>query len=261
MSSAEPNSLDPHVATGNTASSILYDLFVGLTTFDAAGRLIPGAAESWKISADGLTYTFKLRPGLKWSDGSPLTSADFLYAVRRAVTPATASRFASFFYPVKNARRALKGEVPPEQVGVEAPDAATLVYRLAYPAPYLLQNLASNVASPVPRKQIEALGRQWTRPGKMVSNGPFRLTEWIPNDHVTLEKNPNFFDAANVQLDSVQLVPDREPGDEPETLSGGGTRYPAEFPQRPASRSAAGHPEGGEDLARHAAQLRSAEQQ
>ncbi len=207
VSSAEPNSLDPHVATGNTASSILYDLFVGLTTFDASGHLIPGAAESWKISPDGLTYTFRLRPGLKWSDGSPLTSADFVYSVRRAVTPATASRFASFFYPVKNARPALKGEVPPEQVGVEAPDAVTVIYRLAYPAPYLLQTLASNVASPVPRAQIEALGRQWSRPGKMVSNGPFRLTEWIPNDHVTLEKNPFFFDAANVKIDTVRWYP------------------------------------------------------
>jgi oligopeptide transport system substrate-binding protein len=206
-SSAEPNSLDPHVATGNTASYILYDLFMGLTTFDAAGQIIPGAAESWTISKDGLTYMFKLRPGLKWSDGSPLTSADFLYSVRRVVTPETASRFASFFYPVKNARRILKGELPPEQVGVEAPDPLTLVYRLEYPAPYFLNNLASNVASPVPRAQIEKLGRQWTRAGQMVSNGPFRLTGWVPNDHVTLTKNPHFFDAARVQLDTVNWYP------------------------------------------------------
>ena len=206
-SSAEPNSLDPHVATGNTASSILYDLFIGLTSFDAAGRIIPGVAQSWTISPDGLTYTFKLRPGLKWSNGAPLTSADFLYSVRRAVTPATASRFASFFYPVRNARRILKGELPPEQVGVEAPDPATLVYRLEYPAPYLLQNLASNVASPVPRAQIEKNGRLWTRPENIVTNGPFKLVEWIPNDHVTLVKNPNFFDAANVTLDTVNWYP------------------------------------------------------
>lgn len=206
-SSAEPNSLDPHVATGNTASSILYDLFIGLTTFDAAGKLIPGVAQSWTISKDGLTYTFRLRPGLKWSDGSPLTSADFLYSVRRAVTPATASRFASFFYPVRNARRILKGELPPDQVGIEAPDPGTLVYRLEYPAAYLLQNLASNVASPVPRKQIETHGRLWTRPENIVSNGPFTLAEWIPNDHVTLVKNRNFFDAANVSLDTVNWYP------------------------------------------------------
>jgi oligopeptide transport system substrate-binding protein len=207
VSSAEPSSLDPHLATGNTASSILYDLFIGLTTFDERGKLIPGAARSWTVSADGLTYTFTLRPGMKWSDGSPLTSADFLYSIRRAVTPATASRFASFFYPVKNARRALKGEVPPEQIGVRAPDPLTLVYTLENPAPYILQNLASNVASPVPRRQIEALGRQWTRPGKLVSNGPFTLAEWIPNDHVTLVRNPHFFDAANVRVDEVRWHP------------------------------------------------------
>jgi oligopeptide transport system substrate-binding protein len=206
-SSAEPNSLDPHVATGNTASYVLYDLFMGLTTFDSAGKIVPGAAESWTVSPDGLTYTFKLRAGLEWSDGSPLTSADFLYAVRRAVTPATTSRFASFFFPVKNARRVLKGELPPEQVAVEAPDPRTVVYRLENPAPYFLQTLASNVASPVPRVKIEALGRQWTRPGQMVSNGPFMLAEWVPNDHVTLVKNPNFFDAANVKLDKVNWYP------------------------------------------------------
>ncbi len=206
-SSAEPGTLDPHVATGNTAAPILYDLFVGLTTFDVNGKLIPGAAESWTVSPDGLTYTFRLRAGLKWSDGSPLDSADFRYAVRRVVTPATASRFASFFYPVKNARKALKGEVPPEQVGVETPDARTVVYRLEYPAPYFLQLLGSNVASPVPRQQVEKLGRQWTRPGTMLSNGPYRLVEWVPNDHVTLQKNPHFYDAAGVRVDTVKWYP------------------------------------------------------
>jgi oligopeptide transport system substrate-binding protein len=206
-SSAEPNSLDPHIATGNTASYILYDLFVGLTTFDAAGKIIPGAAESWSVSEDGLTYTFKLRAGLKWSDGSALTSEDFLYAVRRVLTPTTASRFASFFFPVRGARSILKGELPPEQAGVKAPDARTLIYQLEYPAPYFLQTLASNVASPVPRRQIEQLGRQWTRAGKMLSNGPFTLAEWVPNDHVTLRKNPNFYDAAGVRIDTVKWYP------------------------------------------------------
>ncbi|MCK6370693.1 MAG: peptide ABC transporter substrate-binding protein [Gammaproteobacteria bacterium] len=206
-SAAEPNSLDPHIATGGTASYILYDLFMGLTSFDADGRVIPGAAESWSVSADGLAYTFTLRPGLQWSDGSTLTSEDFLYSARRVVTPATASRFASFFYPVKNARHILRGELPPDALGVEAPDARTLIYRLESPAPYFLQNLASNVASPVPRKQIEALGRQWTRPGNMVSNGPFMLAEWVPNDRVTLVRNPRFFDAAGVSLERVNWYP------------------------------------------------------
>ncbi len=206
-SSAEPNSLDPAIATGNTASYILYDLFMGLTTYDANGKIIPGAAESWQISPDGLTYTFKLRDGLKWSDGSPLTSQDFLYSARRVVTPETSSRFASFFFPVKNARRIVKGELPPEKLGVEAPDARTVIYRLESPTPYFLQNLASNVASPVPAKLVESLGRQWTRPGKMVSNGPFMLSEWVPNDHVTIVRNPHFFDAGAVRLDKVNWYP------------------------------------------------------
>lgn len=206
-SSAEPNSLDPAIAVGNTASYVLYDLFVGLTTLDGSGRIIPGAAESWTISEDGLTYTFKLREGLKWSDGTPLTSSDFLYAARRVVTPATTSRFAAFFYPVKNARRVIKGELSPEQLGAEAPDARTLIYRLESPAAYFLQTLAANVASPVPREQVESLGRQWTRAGKMVSNGPYVLAEWVPNDHVTLVKNPHFYDADKVRIEKINWYP------------------------------------------------------
>jgi len=204
---AEPNSLDPHVAQGNTAGAVLYDLNVGLTTLDARSRVIPGAAESWTISPDGLIYTFRLRPGLKWSDGSPLTSEDFAWSARRLVTPATAARFASFFYPVKNARAIVRGQMPPESLGVEAPDPRTLIYRLEAPAAYFLENLASNVGAPVPRKQVEKFGRQWTRPGQMLTNGPYRLAEVVPQSYIALEKNPNFYAAGEVELERVVYYP------------------------------------------------------
>jgi len=204
---AEPNSLDPHVATGNTASSVLYDLNVGLTALDARSRVIPGAAESWTVSPDGLTYTFRLRPGLKWSDGSALSSEDFVWSARRLVTPSTAARFASFFYPVRNARAIVRGKLPPEQLGVEAPDPRTVVYRLESPAAYFLENLASNVGAPVPRRQVEKFGRQWTRPGQMLTSGPFRLAEVVPQSYIALEKNPYFYDAASVKLDRVVYYP------------------------------------------------------
>ncbi|MEO8224636.1 MAG: peptide ABC transporter substrate-binding protein [Gammaproteobacteria bacterium] len=204
---AEPNSLDPHVAQGNTAGAVLYDLNVGLTTLDAKSRVIPGSAESWTISPDGLTYTFTLRPGLKWSDGSPLTSEDFAWSARRLVTPATAARFASFFYPVKNARAIVRGQMPPETLGVEAPDPRTVVYRLESPAAYFLENLASNVGAPVPRLQVEKFGRQWTRPGQMLTNGPYRLAEVVPQSYIAIEKNPNFYAAGDVKLDRVVYYP------------------------------------------------------
>lgn len=208
---AEPNSLDPHIAQGNTAGAILYDLNVGLTALDGKSRVVPGSAASWVISADGLTYTFKLRPNLKWSDGSPLTAEDFAWSARRLVTPATAARFASFFYPVKNARAIVRGQLPPEQLGVEAPDPGTVIYRLEVPAPYFLENLASNVGAPVPRAQVEKFGRQWTRPGQMLTNGAFRLAEVVPQSYVALEKNPYFYDAAAVKLDRVVYYPTQSP--------------------------------------------------
>jgi len=204
---AEPNSLDPHLATGGAAAPILYDLGVGLTTLDAQGRVVPGAAESWTISDDGLTYTFTLRPDLKWSDGSPLTAEDFRWSVERVVTPATASRFASFFFPLENARQILAGELDPAEIGVEIIDERTLVYRLVVPTPSFLETLASNVASPVPRAVIEEHGRQWTRAGRMLSSGAYRLAEWVPNSHVTLEKNPHFYDADMVSIPVVRYYP------------------------------------------------------
>ncbi|MEO7385962.1 MAG: peptide ABC transporter substrate-binding protein [Gammaproteobacteria bacterium] len=206
-SAAEPNSLDPHLAQGNTAGAVLYDLNVGLTTLDARARVIPGSAESWTISPDGLTYTFTLRPNLKWSDGSPLTSEDFAWSARRLVTPSTAARFASFYYPVKNARAIVRGQMPPESLGVEAPDARTVIYRLEAPAVYFLENLASNVGAPVPRQQVEKFGRQWTRPGQMLTNGPFRLAEVVPQSYIAIEKNPNFYAASTVKLDRVIYYP------------------------------------------------------
>jgi oligopeptide transport system substrate-binding protein len=204
---AEPNSLDPHIAQGNTASSILYDLNVGLTALDGEARVVPGCAERWTVSPDGLTYTFTLRPGLKWSDGSPLTAEDFVWSARRLVTPATGARFASFLYPVKNARAIVRGQQPPESLGVEAPDARTVVYRLEGPTPYFLENLASNIGAPVPRAQVEKFGRQWTRPGQFLSVGPYRLAEVVPQGYVALEKNPYFYDAARVSIDRVIYYP------------------------------------------------------
>jgi oligopeptide transport system substrate-binding protein len=204
---SEPGTLDPHVATGNSAAPILYDMFVGLTSFDFTGAIAPGAAESWTISDDGKTYTFTLREDLKWSDGSPMTAEDFVWSYQRLVTPATAARFASFFYAIENAREIVRGQKAPETLGVSAPDERTVVFRLRFPAAYFLQNVASNPGSPVPRAVVEEHGRGWTRAGRMLSNGPFRLAEYVPQSHITLEKNPHFYAADTVRLDRVKYYP------------------------------------------------------
>ncbi len=204
---SEPSTLDPHVATGNSAAPILYDMFVGLTTFDLTGAIAPGAAERWSISEDGRTYTFTLRENLKWSDGTPITAEDFAWSYRRLLTPATAARFASFFYAIENARDVVRGQKPPEALGVSAPDARTVVFKLRFPAAYFLQNVASNPGAPVPRTVIEEHGRGWTRAGRMLSNGPYRLAEYVPQSHITLEKNPHFYAADTVRLERVKYYP------------------------------------------------------
>ncbi len=100
----DPDSLDPHKAIGTSSSILIYDLFEGLVTVDARGEIAPGAASEWKVDATQKVYTFTLRPNLKWSDGSPLTAADFEYSFRRLMLPETAARYASFLYPIRNAR-------------------------------------------------------------------------------------------------------------------------------------------------------------
>lgn len=203
---AEPASLDPHHTQGIWESDIVGDLLIGLTTADAYGKAIPGAAESWDISADGLSWTFHLRDHV-WSDGVPVTADDFVFAFRRILDPVTASSYAYFLYPVKNAEAVNGGRMPTEELGVEAPDDATFVVHLENPAPFLAEFMTHQSTSPVPRHAIERHGAAWTRPGNYVTNGPYVLSEWIPNDHVTAVKNPLFFDADNVAIDRVVYYP------------------------------------------------------
>ncbi len=203
---AEPNSLDPQIVSG-ASSTIMRDLFTGLTSYDPAGRLIPGAAEAWDISADGLTYHFRLRENLKWSDGSPIAAKDFVYTLRRLVTPGNRTRFGSFFYSVRNARRIMGGELDPMELGVRAEDERTFVIELERPDPTLLEKLSNYAAAAMPQAIIEEHGRRWSRPGRLVTTGPYRLAEWVPQSHLTLEKNPHFYAAGEVGIETVHYFP------------------------------------------------------
>ncbi|NKB46131.1 MAG: peptide ABC transporter substrate-binding protein [Alphaproteobacteria bacterium] len=205
----DPESLDPHKLLSAFESTIMTDMFIALATTSPADDAIPGSAESWEVSEDGLTYTFDMRDGLLWSDGTPIDAYDFLYTFRRQLDPATASRTAEYFTPIVNAEAVLRNELPVESLGVEAIDSDTLVIRLAYPAPYLMDILAID-ARPVPKHVVEKYGTEWTRPENMVVNGPFKLAEWSPGSHVKLVKNEYFYDAQNVQLDVVYHVPSED---------------------------------------------------
>ncbi len=203
----EPETLDPSRYNLRLEETILNDLFMGLTTFDAEARVTPGAAESWTTSPDGLTWTFKLRAGLTWSDGHPLTADDFVYSFRRLLDPKTAASLAHFMYPLANAEAINTGKAPVESLGARAPDDRTLVLELGAPFPFLPERLMYPTGFPVPRHVIERVGDDWVKAGNMVSNGAFTLAEWRPQAYVKLVKNPRFYDAANVELDGVVYYP------------------------------------------------------
>lgn len=202
----EPKSLDPHRATGTWENHIIGDMMLGLYTEAADASPILGAADDAKTSADGLRWTFHIRPHT-WSDGKPVTASDFVFAYRRILDPKFAAEYCEILYPIKNAGKVNKGELSVEKLGVSAPDAQTLIIDLENPAPYLPQLLTHYTTFALPQHTVEKYKNDWIKPGKMVSNGPFMLLEWRPNDHITLVRNPKFYDAANVKIDRVTFYP------------------------------------------------------
>lgn len=202
----EPDTLDPHRTANGWEVSIATELFMGLTATGPGGELLPGMAARWDISEDGLIYTWNLREGLAWSDGTPFTAADFVYSFRRLLDPATTSPFASLLYPIKNAQAVNRGVLPPESLGVRASEDLVLTMTLEHPAPYIPQLLVHR-GLPVPRHVIESVGERWARPATWVGNGPFVLAEWVQQTHVKLERNPRFFEAEAVTLDALYFHP------------------------------------------------------
>ena len=201
-SMGEPASLDPHKVSGTWENYIVGDMFVGLTTEDPKANAIPGVAESWTISEDGKTYTFKLRKST-WSDGTPLTANDFVYSMQRILLPETAAEYASLLYIIEGAEAINTGKAAADTLGAKAIDDQTLEVKLTGPAPYFLELLTHYTAYPVPKHVIDKVGKDWTKPENMVVNGPFKLVEWLPNTHVKLTKNDKYYDAGSVVLDNI----------------------------------------------------------
>ena len=201
----EPQTLDPHRYNLRLEETLLNDLFLGLTTFNANGELVPGAAESWTTSDDGLIWTFKLRPDLRWSDGIPLTATDFVYAYRRLQDPKTAASLSYFMYMLKNAPEVNAGSLATTELGVRAADPRTLVLELRQPYPYLLERLLYPTAFPVPKHVIEVHGDNWIKPDNWVSNGAYILQDWKPQAHVVMQRNPNFY--TDVAIEEVRYHP------------------------------------------------------
>ena len=203
---SELKSLDPAFVNTVAESNVLGDVLTGLTTLDAAARPIPGAAQSWDVSKDARTWTFRLRPHL-WSDGQPVTAQDFVFAWRRELDPKTGAPYAYNLWILKNARAISAGKMPPSALGVRATNDSTLIVSLEHPAAYLPELLTHDTAYPVPRHVVLAKGATWARVGNFVGNGAYAPAEWVLNDHIRLTKNPRFYDAAHVRIDEVDYIP------------------------------------------------------
>ena len=200
-----PDGLDPGVTNNSFAQYVIINCFEGLVTYDESGSVVGGSAESWDVSEDGTVYTFHLRDGLKWSDGSPLTAQDFVYSIQRVLTPDTAAQYVSMVTSyVKGAQEYYDGTGSAEDLGVKAVDDQTLEITLLQPTSYFIDVLSMWVYDPVQQATVEANGDSWsTSADTYICNGPFKVTEMNSNESVVLEKNENYWDADNVTLDKL----------------------------------------------------------
>ncbi|MFT7621252.1 MAG: oligopeptide transport system substrate-binding protein [Myxococcota bacterium] len=205
LATFEPPSIDPGKLADSVGANIAGDLFEGLVTRAADGTPVPGAASSWTRSDDGLVWTFVLRPDLKWSDGTPLGSADFEWSLKRALQKETGNSNAPMLWPIKEAEAFNKGDQTDwKAVGVAASEN-TIAITLERPYPSLLKLLATAYALPQPRHVVEQHGTQWTRPEHIVSNGAYVLAEHKAGQRMSLKKNPRFHAHEHVRLKTATI--------------------------------------------------------
>lgn len=237
---SEPQDLDPQTVTGVTEHHIIMALFEGLLSEDPKDlHPVPGLAESWTISDDGLVYTFNLRPNAKWSNGEAITADALVLSYKRMLSPKLAAEYAYLIFNfVAGAEDYYRGRVTDfTKVGFKATDAHTLQVTLKNPTPYLLKVIASHIAwNPVPVNVIAQFGAvdekrtSWTRPGNIVGNGPFILKEWLPNQKILVVRNPHYWDAATVKLDGIEFYATEDISSEERTFRTGQIHKTNELP-------------------------------
>jgi oligopeptide transport system substrate-binding protein len=216
---AEPRDFDPQTTTHPADIDVIRGVLEGLTELDAADcHPVPGVAETWSVSPDGLTWTFKLRADARWSNGDAVTARDFVFAYQRILSPALGAEYREQFACLKNAEAFTAGKVTDfASVGVRAIDDRTLVFILEHPVPYLPTLVSQVCWFPLHRATVEKFGRidqratAWTRPGNFVGNGAFTLAEWQQAKHVRLLKSQTYWDRANVKLNEVYFYPIENP--------------------------------------------------
>lgn len=203
--SDEPDGIDPTVTNNSFAMYVLVNCFEGLVSYDESGSIVPALAESWDISEDGTVYTFHLREGLKWSDGSPLTAKDFVYSIQRVLTPATTAQYYSMISDyIKGAKEFYEGTGTAEELGVKALDDRTLEITLLQPTSFFIDLVSMWCYFPVQEATITANGDRWTADAaSYICNGPFKMEEINLGEGYVLVKNENYWDADNVTLEKL----------------------------------------------------------
>ncbi|NTZ50988.1 MULTISPECIES: oligopeptide ABC transporter substrate-binding protein OppA [Citrobacter] len=205
---SEVQSLDPHKIEGVPESNINRDLFEGLLISDVDGKPSPGVAEKWE-NKDFKVWTFHLRKDAKWSDGSPVTAQDFVYSWQRLANPNTASPYSSYlqYGHIVNIDDIIAGKKPVTDLGVKAIDDHTFEVTLSEPVPYFYKLLVHSSVSPVPKAVVEKYGDKWTQPANIVSNGSYKLKDWVVNERIVLERNTNYWDNAKTVINQVTYLP------------------------------------------------------
>lgn len=205
---SEVQSLDPHKIEGVPESNINRDLFEGLLISDVDGKPSPGVAEKWE-NKDFKVWTFHLRKDAKWSDGTPVTAQDFVYSWQRLANPNTASPYASYlqYGHIVNIDDIIAGKKPVTDLGVKALDDHTFEVTLSEPVPYFYKLLVHSSVSPVPRAAVEKFGEKWTQPANIVTNGAYKLKDWVVNERIVLERNTNYWDNAKTVINQVTYLP------------------------------------------------------
>jgi oligopeptide transport system substrate-binding protein len=208
---SEPESIDPALNRAVDGAVMIQHMFEGLMKWKDDGKgnavITEGQAASYKISDDGLVYTFKLRDDAAWSDGKPVTAEDFVYAWQRLVTPATAAEYNYMIDAVVNANEIMAGEKDPSELGIVAVDKSTVQITLHTPTPYFLEVCTFAATYPVRKDIIEAGGDQWTfKPATYIGNGPYKLSEWKHNSYIRMVKNDKYYDYAKLGPDSIKFA-------------------------------------------------------
>lgn len=187
---------------------IVNDMFEGFVIENSDGQIIPGQADSWRFSDGGKTVTFVLKDGLKWSNGVPVTAADFVFGWQRAVSPKTGNNTGFVFSTanIVNASEILSGDKAPSELGIKALDERTVEISLSKPTPYFMSLMSIKTFFPLPTKLVEEKGDQWTRAENIATNGAYTLSKWVPNEYVEVTRNPNYWDNDSTVINKVTYL-------------------------------------------------------